>query len=131
MAKLPLIARLLLGLMFTVLGLNGFLHFMPEPEMSGKAGEFLAALGASGYFFPFLKATETACGILLLIGRFVPLALTILAPVVANILAFHLALAPSGVGPGLAALVLGVYLAYAYRKNFRGVLEANAKPSRA
>jgi uncharacterized membrane protein YphA (DoxX/SURF4 family) len=129
MAKLPLIARLLLGLFFTIFGLNGFLNFLPQPEMTGQAGEFLGALAATGYFFPFLKATETICGVLLLVGRFVPLALTVLAPVVLNILLFHGFLAPSGIVPGLVALVLGVYLAYAYRESFRGVLDANAKPS--
>ncbi len=128
MARLPLVARLLLGLFFTVFGLNGFLQFLPQPPMPEAAGGFLGALVDSGYFLPFLKATETVCGLLLLAGRYVPLALIVLAPIVLNIVLFHAALAPSGIVAGLVALVLGVYLAWAYRSSFRSVLQANARP---
>jgi len=126
--KLPLIARILLGLFFLVFGLNGFFQFMPMPEMPQPAMSFMGALADTGYFLVVLKVVETLCGFFLLIGRFVPLALTVLAPVVLNIVLFHLFLAPSGIVPGLVALLLGLYLAWSYRSSFRGVLAANAQP---
>ena len=131
MSKLPLVARLLLGLIFTVFGLNGFLNFLPAPELPPAGGDFIGALVASGYLMTLVKLTEVVGGVLLLIGRFVPLALTILAPIVVNIVLFHLFLAPGAaamVVPTLV-LVLELYLAYAYRKSFRGVLDAGAQPS--
>lgn len=128
MDKLPLIARILLGLMFFVFGLNGFFNFMPPPDLPEAAGTFLGCLAATGYFLVVLKVVETLCGLLLLIGRFVPLALTVLAPVVLNIVLFHLFLAPGGILFGLIALILGIYLAWAYRSSFSGVLAANATP---
>ena len=86
---LPATARILLGLVFTVFGLNGFLHFLPTPPMSGPSGDFAMALGATGYIFPVLKAFEVASGLMLLSGRLVPLALTLLAPIIVNIALFH------------------------------------------
>jgi hypothetical protein len=106
-------ARLGLGLIFTVFGLNGFLHFLPQPPAQpGPATDFAAALFATGYMFPLIKGTEVLAGVLLLSGRWVPFALTLLAPVVVNILAFHLFLAPAGLAIPLVALALGVYLAW-------------------
>lgn len=128
MDKVILIARIVLGLIFFVFGLNGFFNFLPVPEMDPEAGAFMGALAATGYFFPFLKLTETLCGLLLLIGRFVPLALTVLAPVVLNIVLFHIFLAPSGSLIGILTLALLLFLAWAYRSSFRGVLDANAQP---
>lgn len=126
--KLPSVARIILGLVFFVFGLNGFLHFIPQPPMSGPSGEFLGALVATGYMIPLLKMVEVGAGLLLLSGRFVPLALTLLAPIVVNIAAFHLVLAPGGLA--LTALIVAaeLYLAWAYRDAFRPVLAASAKP---
>lgn len=131
MSRFPLVARLLLGLIFTVFGVNKFFGFLPEPELPPAAGEFIGALIESGYLWTLLTLTEITCGVLLLLGRFVPLALTILAPVVVNIITFHLFLAPSPEAMAVPVLVLALelYLAYAYRKSFRGVLDANAQPS--
>jgi uncharacterized membrane protein YphA (DoxX/SURF4 family) len=83
-SKIPTAARLLLGLIFTIFGLNGFLHFIPTPPMSGPAGAFGGAMFATGYLFQLLKGTEVIAGVLLLSNRFVPLALAVLAPVVIN-----------------------------------------------
>jgi hypothetical protein len=124
-------SRVLLGLIFVVFGLNGFLHFLPQPPMSGPPAAFAGALFASGYFFPLLKGTEVLAGLLLLSGRYVPLALTVLAPVIVNILAFHAFLAPSGLPLPLVILVLEVFLAWGYRTAFRGVLQAHATPDAA
>lgn len=128
MSHLVTAARILLGLFFLVFGLNGFFQFLPQPEFPEPATRMVGALAETGYFFVFLKLTETTCGFFLLIGRFVPLALTVLAPVVANIIMFHLFLAPAGILPGALALALGVFLAWAYRRSFVGVLDPNAQP---
>ncbi|MDA8020035.1 MAG: DoxX family membrane protein [Thermoanaerobaculia bacterium] len=131
MDKLCLIARILLGLIFFVFGLNGFFNFLPPPELPQAAQEFFGALAATGYFLTFVKLTEVVCGLLLLIGRFVPLALTILAPVVLNIVLFHIFLAPAPEGSalGFISLLLGIFVAWCYRDSFGGVLAANAKPA--
>ncbi len=127
-----MVGRIILGLIFFVFGLNGFFHFIPDSgQMPAKAVAFFTGLAGSGYFIPFLKLTEIVCGFLLLAGRYVPLALTVLAPVVLNILLFHLVLAPDPMGLAMAIfiLVVEVFLAWAYRDSFRGVLAAKATPS--
>lgn len=111
-------ARLALGAIFTIFGLNGFLNFLPQPAPSGLAAVFVGGLAASGYMFPLIKATELLAGLLLLSNRFVPLALTVLAPIVVNIVAFHLFLAPAGLLLPLVITALGVYLASSERRVF-------------
>jgi putative oxidoreductase len=125
---LPVATRVVLGLVFFVFGLNGFLHFLPQPPMPAGAMPFIGGLASTGYFFPLLKATEVTAGVLLLSNRFVPLALTLLAPIVVNIAAFHLALAPNPIMVAFL-LVAEIYLAWSYRDAFRGVLAARARPS--
>jgi uncharacterized membrane protein YphA (DoxX/SURF4 family) len=122
--KISLAARILFGLAFTVFGLNGFFNFMPPPEPSPEGGAFLGALAATGYFFPFLKVVETVFGFLILIGRWVPLSLTVLASVVLNILMYHLFLDPAGLPLPIILAVLGVYLAWSRRDSFKAVLAA-------
>lgn len=124
--KVKTAARLLLGAVFTLFGLNGFLGFLPMPPPEGLAAAFMGGLGASGYFFPLLKGTELLAGLLLLGNRFVPLALTVLAPIVVNILAFHLFMAPAGLALPLIVTALGVYLAYTEREVFAPVLRARS-----
>src|ERR1700732_5502228 len=89
------IARYLSGVIFLVFGLNGFLHFTPLPPPEGVAGQFMGALFVSHYL-TVIFAVQVIAGLLLLINRFVPLALAVLAPVIVNILCFHAFLAPSG-----------------------------------
>ncbi len=127
--KAPVAARLFLGGLFVLFGLNGLFQFLPMPAPPEKAGAFLGALAATGYMFPLIKVTEILAGLALLSGRFVPLALTVLAPIMVNILAYHGALAPAGLALPVVLAAVGVYLAYAYRGSFKGVLDANAKPS--
>src|SRR5688572_30206690 len=124
--KVKTAARLLLGAIFTVFGLNGFLGFLPMPPPEGLAAVFMGGLGATGYFFPLLKGTEVVAGLLLLGNRFVPLALTVLAPIVLNIVAFHLFLAPAGMVLPLIMTALGVYLAYTERAVFAPLLCARS-----
>ena len=127
----PAAARVLLGLVFFVFGLNGFFGFLPQPELPEAGGAFMGALAATGYMFPLIKGTEVLAGALLLGNRFVPLALTLLAPVVVNIVAFHGFLDPAGIGVGLVVLALTLYLAWSYRGAYRDVLAAKAEPTRA
>lgn len=128
---LPTAARLLLGAGFVLFGLNGFVGFLPMPDHPGEAGAFLGALAATGYMFPLIKGTELVVGLLLLAGRYVPLALTLLAPIMINIVAFHLALEPATVAVPLVLLALHLYVAWTYRASFRGVLAAKAQPQAA
>lgn len=127
MAKLPLVARLFLGLIFTAFGIMGLFQLGPQPELEGQAADFMNGLVGSGYFWPMLKITEIACGLLLLSGIGVPLALVILAPVTTNIVAFHLFIGPPPIAIALVMLVLHLYLGYAYRSSFAGVLDLKAK----
>ena len=121
------IARYLLGLMFTVFGLNGFLHFIHQPPPANPlAIQFLVAVTAS-HFAAFFFAVQIVGGLLLLSGYFVPLALTLLAAELYNILAFHITLAPSTVAPALVACVLWVLVFLQYRERFDGLF--GAKPA--
>jgi uncharacterized membrane protein YphA (DoxX/SURF4 family) len=118
-----IIARFLLGLMFAVFGLNGFLHFIPQPPPTNPlALQFLGAVSAS-HFAAFFFAVQVLGGLLLLSGFFVPLGLTLLAAEIYNILAFHLTLSP-GIAPGLVACALWVVVFLQYRENFNGILSA-------
>lgn len=126
--KLPSIARVALGLAFFVFGLNGFLHFLPQPPMSGPPADFAAALFATGYMFPLIKGTEVIASLLLLTNRYVPLALALLAPVLVNIVAFHAFLAPAGLVLPLVLIALELYLARAYRDAFAPMLHAHTEP---
>jgi uncharacterized membrane protein YphA (DoxX/SURF4 family) len=126
-------ARVLLGLVFFVCGLDGFLHFLPQPtEMPSEgAMAFGMALMKSGYMFPLIKGTEVAAGALLLANRLVPLALVVIAPVVVNIFAFHAFLAPSGLGLAAAIVALELYLAWVHRAAYRPLLGLRHTPGRA
>ena len=99
----------------------------PRPPIEGAGGELIGAMVSSGYFFNFLKLVETVCGLLLLIGLFVPLVLVVLAPIVLNILLFHVFMAPAGLPMGIVLLALGTFLAYSYRSSYRGVLARKAE----
>ena len=127
--KIVVAARVLLGLVFFVFGLNFFLHFIPMQPMPGPAGAFAGAMFATGYLFVLVKVVEVACGLLLLAGRFVPLALTLLAPIIVNIVFFHAFLAPAGIALPLVVLALELFLAWSFRDVFRPMLAARAVPS--
>jgi uncharacterized membrane protein YphA (DoxX/SURF4 family) len=127
-AKLVIGARILLGLIFFVFGLNFFLHFIPQPPPSGPAGAFAGALFATGYFFVLLKVVETVSGALLIAGRFVPLVLAVLAPIVINIIFFHAFLEPAGIALPIVVLALELFLAWSYRSVYRPMLAAHPAP---
>src|SRR5256886_15769474 len=100
------ISRFLLGLIFLVFGLNGFLHFIPMPPPSGVAGQFLGAMFISKYLL-VVSGLQVISGALLLINRYVPLALAILGPIIVNILLFHALISPFGIG--LAVLLAQIF----------------------
>ena len=127
----PIATRLLLGLVFLVFGLNGFLQFIPQPPMSERAGAFMGALAATGYMFPLIKGVEVIAGALLLSNRFVPLALAILAPNIVNIVLFHGVFAPGGLGVALFVLALELFTAWSYRDAYSGMLHARTTPHAA
>jgi len=116
-----LVARILLGLLFLVFGLNGFLHFIPVAPPAGLAGQYMGALFLSHYLVAVFLL-QTIGGALLLANRFVPLALVLLGPVLVNILLFHALMAPEGLPMALFATVLWALLFYAARRAFAGVL---------
>lgn len=127
--KLTTIARIALGLVFTVFGANGFLQFLPQPPMPAEAGAFLGALLATGYMLPLLKAIELGAGLMLLSNRHVPLALMLLAPIIVNIAAFHVFLAPGGLLLPALVVAMEVYLAWTYRSSFAPALQARVAPA--
>jgi uncharacterized membrane protein YphA (DoxX/SURF4 family) len=120
--NLPTVARVGLGLVFATFGFNKVVPFLPQPPISGPPAQFFGALFATGYMIPLIAMTEIVAGLMLLSGRFVPLALTLLAPVIVNIVAFHVFLAPGGAAPGVLVLALEVYLAWTHRDAFAPML---------
>lgn len=117
------IARYLAGLIFLVMGLNGFLHFIPFPPPSGIAAQFMGALYVSHYLF-VIFAFQVIAGALLLINRYVPLALALLAPVIVNILTFHLLMAPSGLPLAFFVAVLWALIFLEVRPAFSGLFQS-------
>lgn len=127
---IDLVAHLILGLIFFLFGLDKFLHYLPQPDLEPEAAAFFGALADTGYFSKLLATVEVIAGALLLMRRFVPLGLVMLAPVVVNILFFHLFLSPSGLPIAAVVVVLEAYLGFGvYRTNFGPVFAARPLPS--
>jgi hypothetical protein len=128
--RLAAVARLLMGIVFLVFGLNGFFNFIPPPPTPMPAGAlaFIGALVGTGYMLPLLAVTQTIVGGLLLLNRFVPLALALIAPVIVNIVAFHVFLESTGIVIAFVVLALEIYLAWAYRAAFCSMLASRATP---
>lgn len=122
---LPVVGRILFGLALTAFGLMGLFHPMPPPpNMPEGAKAFSTALAQSGYMMPLIGIVLTACGVLLLVNRFVPLALLVLAPFWVNSVLFHLFLERSGLVPALVFTAIELALAWSYRGAFAHVLRA-------
>ena len=121
MKIVTLIARLLLGLISVVFGLNAFLNFLNMgPMPSGLAGQFIGALALSHYFW-VVAALQVVGGALLLINRFVPLGLVLLGPVIVNIILYHAFLNPAGAPLAIVVLILWLVVFYAHRQYFSGI----------
>ena len=117
------VSRFLLGLIFLVFGLNGFLHFIPMPPPSGVAGQFLGTMFVSKYLL-FVSGLQVISGALLLINRYVPLALTILGPIIVNILLFHALMSPAGIGLAVFVTIFWGVVFASVRSAFDGIFEA-------
>ena len=115
------LARFLLGFIFLLFGLNGFLHFLPSPPLSGTIGQFVGALFVSHYLV-VVFLLQIVSAILLLINRYVPLALTVLAPIIVNILLIHILMAPSGLPLAIVVTVLWIPVFLSVRSAFVGLL---------
>ena len=121
-----MVARLLLGLIFVVFGLNGFLNFISTgPMPTGLAGQFIGALIQSHYFW-VVAALQVAGGVLLLVNRYVPLALVLLGPVIVNIILYHVFLFPSGLVMAIVVAVLWGIVFYSHRQHFSGIFVQRA-----
>src|SRR5438128_1920113 len=118
-----IIARVLLGLVFAVFGSNAFLHFIPMPPMQGQAGAFIGALIGSGYMY-VVAMLQVVGGLFLLIGgRFVPLGLTLLGPVIVNIMLYHIFLDQSGLPTAIVISILALFLLWIYRYKFPAIFQ--------
>ena len=121
-----LIARILLGLIFLVFGLNGFLHFIPMPPPTGVAGQFFGSIFVSHYWV-VICGVQVLGGLLLLFNRFVPLALVILGPVIVNIFFFHALMAPAGVPLAIVVVVLWALVAIRNKQHLAGIFVQRAE----
>ena len=126
MKIVTLIARILLGLVFVVFGLNGLMNFLSTgPAPTGLAGQFLGALILSHYYW-VVAALQIAGGALLLVNRFVPLALVLIGPIIVNIICFHVFMNPSGAPPAAVVTVLWLIVFYRNRQHFSGIFVQRA-----
>ena len=124
MKILYLIARILLGLLFLIFGSNGFLNFIPQPPMPDTPATRFAMLLITAHYMYVVCAIMVVSGLLFLIGRYVPLALVLIGPVIVNILLYHILLAPATIGPGALAAVLWFIVFFHVRSAFSGIFQA-------
>lgn len=125
-----LVARIVLGLIFTLAGLNGFLHFLPLPPKPAVATQFIGLLDATHYMVPVF-ALQLIGGLLFLVNRFVPLALTLIAPVLVNILLFHLLMDLHGTLPGAIATLCWAVVFHRHRQAFAPLFQVKSAPDQA
>ena len=124
MKIVALIARFLLGLMFVVFGANGFLHFLPMPPMPPSVGTTFIGILMATHYALVVSAIQLIGGALLLVNKYVPLALTLLGPVIVNIFLFHALMDPHGIMPALVVVVLWAILFWKNKQAFAGILAA-------
>ena len=122
-AKLSMILRILLGLVLVIFGANKFFNFMPAMEMPEAAGKFMGAMMATGYMLKLVGATEVVVGLLLITKKWMPFALVVLAPISVNMVFFHLALAPAGIGPAAIVTIINILLIYDNWDKYKGLFE--------
>jgi putative oxidoreductase len=123
-----IISRVVLGLIFVTFGLNMFLNFIPmPPPPEGPAREFMTALFMSHYVY-VVGALQVVGGLILLSGRWIPLGLTLVGPVIVNIVGFHVLMAPAGLPMALVVSFLALFLLWRYREHFAGLVK-NGRPA--
>lgn len=118
-SKLTTVFRIILGLILLIFGADKFFNFMPVMELEGSAGNFMSALISTAYLFQFIGITEMLSGILLILNKWTGLALILASVIIVNILAFHVFLAPLGIGPGALMAVLAILLYYSKWNKFK------------
>ena len=128
MRTVSTIARYLAGMIFLVFGLNGFLNFIPLPPPGGIAGQFMGAMYASHYLW-VIFGFQVVAAVFLLINRYLPLAVAVLAPVIVNIISFHALMSPSGLPLAFFVAVLWVVMFVDVRPAFAGLFQARPKAS--
>src|SRR4030095_13774556 len=124
-----IIVRTLMGLLFLFASVTFFLGLITPPPMEGAVKSFNEGLAASGYFFTLLKITELVSGLMLVTGRFVPLALVLLSPIIINIFMFHLFLDRTGLPVAIFLVLANLFLAYCYRDAFKPLLTSKYTPA--
>ena len=120
-SKVTMALRIILGLILIVFGANKFIGFMPSPELPEAAGNFMGALASTGYMFPLIGAVEVIVGILLILNKWVPFAVVLLAPVAVNMVLFHLKLAPVGIVPAALVAIINGFLIYVNWDKFKAL----------
>ena len=120
-SKATMVLRIILGLILIVFGANKFIGFMPSPELPEAAGNFMGALASTGYMFPLIGAVEVIVGILLILNKWVPFAVVLLAPVAVNMVLFHLKLAPVGIVPAALVAIINGFLIYVNWDKFKAL----------
>ncbi|MGB1295419.1 MAG: DoxX protein [Flavobacteriales bacterium] len=120
------VLRIIYGALLAFFGLNGILQFMPLPQPTPEAGEFMGALAKTGYIFPIVSILEALVGVLLLINRYTALALVLVFPIILNAFLMHLFLDLPGIGGSLIALVLNITLFVMYKNNYESVFQLKA-----
>ena len=122
-SKVTMVLRIILGLILIIFGANKFAGFMPAPELPEAAGNFMGTLAKTGYMFPLIGAVEVIVGLLLILKKWVPFALILLAPVAVNMVLFHLKLAPGGIGAAAVVTILNIILIYANWDKFKPLFD--------
>ncbi|MEA1785914.1 DoxX family membrane protein [Arenibacter sp. GZD96] len=122
-AKIFLVLRIVFGLFLLIFGANKFLQFMPMGEMSESAGAYFGAL-MSAKVLPLVAIIEILAGLALLLNKYAPLMLLILASVSVNAVLFHATLAPEGIAPAALLLILNIVLLYHYKDRYKDILKA-------
>jgi len=120
-SKVTMALRIILGLILIIFGANKFIGFMPSPELPEAAGNFMGALASTGYMFPLIGAVEVIVGILLILNKWVPFAVVLLAPVAVNMVLFHLKLAPVGIVPAALVAIINGFLIYVNWDKFKAL----------
>jgi putative oxidoreductase len=121
------ILRIFFGIFLLTFGLNGFLSFMPIPEMTAEGGEFIGAIIKAGYIMPIVAISQVFIGRLLVINKFVPLSLIVIFPIMLNAFLLHLVLDIGGIAGALIAITLNIFLFIVYKENYINLLKGKSK----
>lgn len=124
MQRLQQAVRFIYGLLWTVFGLNYFFHFLQNPTMSEAGQAFSGAIYDTGYLFPLIKIIEISCGIMLLSGLYIPLALILLAPILVGIVSLHIFLNPAGIPMSVILVIMHLALMIRNKEAYSGILKA-------